>query len=254
MPPICQLSVDAEAPAAAAADGCAAPEAEADEDDPDQAAARAAAAALAEVSAACDGLGASNEMRQAAETPLMCVAALLQPGAPQGQHALFAAACGEPAALGGGPLSAAEFCALVHMWDTLKLDKLQQGKRGTGYLPAFALALARARCGGATARRLEARLAALGAPGPEISGKSLVGIELLPNHMRGTLMSQVHVLCRLRGEPVPLLSSEQLSAYLGSCGGLLERLVAEWYEEEEAPGKKRQLKPPYQQQKSGRKK
>ena len=70
----------------------------------------------------------------------------------------------------------------------------------------------------------------------------------------GTLMSQVHVLCRLRGEPVPLLSSEQLSAYLGSCGGLLERLVAEWYEEEEAPGKKRQLKPPYQQQKSGRKK
>ena len=32
------------------------------------------------------------------------------------------ACCGAPAALGGAEVSAAEFCALVHLWDTLKLD------------------------------------------------------------------------------------------------------------------------------------
>ena len=58
---------------------------------------------------------------------------------------------GAPAALGGTQVDAAEFCALVHLWDTLKLDKIQQGKRGTGYLPAFTLALVRQRSSAATA-------------------------------------------------------------------------------------------------------
>ena len=166
-------------------------------------------------------------------------------------------------------MSAEAFAALVHLWDTLKLDKIQQGKRGTGYLPAFVLALARARCAPASAAALERRLAALSAPGPEISGKSLVGVELLPPHMRGQLMSQLHVLCRLRGEAVPLVQSEQLVQYLaGPCDGLLERLYDEWYEEEEAPApagsapsgkgsggtRKRQLKPPYAGPQRGKKK
>ena len=111
----------------------------------DAACALAAAAALDEVTRACEGLCASNEVRQAATTPLMCVEALLRPPQPQGQHAVFAECCGAPAALGGTQVDAAEFCALVHLWDTLKLDKIQQGKRGTGYLPAFTLALARQR-------------------------------------------------------------------------------------------------------------
>ena len=122
----------------------------------DAACALAAAAALEEVTRACEGLCASNEVRQAATTPLMCVEALLKPPQPQGQHAVFAECCGAPAALGGtqvdaaefcalvnpnpnpnpdpnpNQVDAAEFCALVHLWDTLKLDKIQQGKRGTG--------------------------------------------------------------------------------------------------------------------------
>ena len=63
-----------------------------------------------------------------------------------------------------------------------------------------------------------------------MSGKSLLGIELLPPHMRGTLVSQLNVLCRLRGEPVQLVQTAQLTEYLSTtCGGLLERLYAEWY-------------------------
>ena len=116
-------------PAAAAATAAAA--APGDEE-VDSACALAAAAALDEVTRACEGLCASNEVRQAATTPLMCVEALLRPPQPQGQHAVFAECCGAPAALGGTQVDAAEFCALVHLWDTLKLDKIQQGKRGTG--------------------------------------------------------------------------------------------------------------------------
>ena len=53
----------------------------------DALAAGAADAAMCEVLAACDGLSASNEMRQSAHTPLWCVKALLdtppQLGAPE---------------------------------------------------------------------------------------------------------------------------------------------------------------------------
>ena len=272
MPPLCRLSVDgggggascAEEPPSAAD----AVESSDDAADEDAATAVAAGAALEEVSAACDGLGASNEIRQGAETPLMCVKALLQPPPPQGQHALFGQACGAPPAVlglggggggggdGAGEVSASEFAALVHLWDTLKLDKIEQGKRPTGYLPAFALSLARGRCAAATAARLEARLAVLSAPGPQISGKSLLGVDALPPHMRGGLVSQMHVLCRLRGEPEQLMTSEQLVTYLGRCGGLLDKLEEEWYVADDDGGtqRKRQLKPSYAQQKPPSKK
>ena len=84
-----------------------------------------------------------------------------------------------------------------------------------------------------------------------MSGKSLLGIELLPQHMRGMLISQLHVLCRLRGEPVQLLQPAQLTAYLSTtCGGLLEQLYAEWYVAEAgvdagSASCKRELKPVY---------
>ena len=272
MPPLCRLSVDgggggascAEEPPSAAD----AVESSDDAADEDAATAVAAGAALEEVSAACDGLGASNEIRQGAETPLTCVKALLQPPPPQGQHALFGQACGAPPAVlglggggggggdGAGEVSASEFAALVHLWDTLKLDKIEQGKRPTGYLPAFALSLARGRCAAATAARLEARLAVLSAPGPQISGKSLLGVDALPPHMRGGLVSQMHVLCRLRGEPEQLMTSEQLVTYLGRCGGLLDKLEEEWYVADDDGGtqRKRQLKPSYAQQKPPSKK
>ena len=128
------MAVDppAAAAATAAAAGGDAEGGKAADEEVDAACALAAAAALDEVTRACEGLCASNEVRQAATTPLMCVEALLKPPQPQGQHAVFAECCGAPAALGGTQVDAAEFCALVHLWDTLKLDKIQQGKRGTG--------------------------------------------------------------------------------------------------------------------------
>ena len=77
--------------------------------------------------------------------------------------------------------------------------------------------------------------------------------------MRGGLVSQMHVLCRLRREPEQLLTSEQLVAYLGRCGGLLGKLEEEWYVADEGGDgggkqRKRQLKPSYAQQKQPSKK
>ena len=97
-----------------------------------------------------------------------------------------------------------------------------------------------------TAARLDSRLALLRAPGPPISGKSLVGVPRLPPHLRGATLSQLHVLCRLRaaaGAPVPssLQGTPELLAFLDDgCGGLLEQLHAEWYEGDS-------LKAPYAQ-------
>ena len=138
---------------------------------------------------------------------------------------------------------------------------LGYGIHGAG-ISAFVLALARQRCSAATAAQLDARLAALSAPGPEVSGKSLLGIELLPPHMRGMLMSQLNVLCRLRGEPVQLVQTAQLTEYLSStCDGLLERLYAEWYvdradgaDDTSGASRKRELKTLYAPQRGGRKK
>ena len=64
-----------------------------------------------------------------------------------------------------------------------------------------------------------------------LGAQALVGVPRLPNHLRGHVISQLHVLARLRGEVhLELATPEQLTAYLqGECGGLLPRLHAEWY-------------------------
>ena len=174
--------------------------------------------------------------------PLHCIRELLSPPYATGSHDVFAAACGGAAAAVDG----IEFAALVQMWDVLKIDKELQGRRAPGYNCDFILALARARCDAQTAARLDSRLAQLRAPGPPISGKSLVGVPRLPPHLRGATLSQLHVLCRLRaaaGAPVPssLQGTPELLAFLDDgCGGLLEQLHAEWYEGDS-------LKAPYAQ-------
>ena len=177
------------------------------------------------INAACDGLCASNELRQSAEVPLHCIRELLSPPYATGSHDVFAAACGGAAAAVDG----IEFAALVQMWDVLKIDKELQGRRAPGYNCDFILALARSRCDAQTAARLDSRLAQLRAPGPPRSGKSLVGVPRRPPHLRGATLSQLHVLCRLRaaaGAPVPssLQGTPELLAFLDDgCGGLLEQ-------------------------------
>jgi len=232
----------------------------------DAAAAAAAAAATAEMSIACDGLCASNDVRASAVTPLACVSTLLRPPAPLGMQALFAQAAayngigGEAggagagaasggaasggaarggAARGGGDgsggvaLSGAEFGALVHMWDTLKLERVTQGKASAGYLPEFIVRLAGLRSSAPTAAALSRRLEQLSSEvHVDINGKALVGIPQLPNHLRGVLISHLHVLGRVRGQRLELHEPEQLRAYLEhECDGLLPKLQAEWYEQ-----------------------
>jgi uncharacterized membrane protein YgcG len=190
----------------------------------DDAAAAAADRAASEVLSACDGLSSSNEMRQAAHTPLVCVRAMLLPPPQVGMHALFAAAArarGAPADLGG-----AEFCALVHMWETLKLANAH--KRSPGYLPDFILALAATRCADGTAEALRGRLRTLSLEGPAISGEALDALPTLPPHLRGSLLSCLHVMCRIDGHVGPLVEAPALSAFLHDRA-LTDALDAEWY-------------------------
>ena len=128
--------------------------------------------------------------------------------------------------------SAAEFAALVHAWEQLRLEpsttrrKIEAGS-------AYVLALLRTRCAPSTVARLEARMRVLSAPGPSIEGRALAGLAELPPRRRGQLISQLHVLCRLRGEAPELRTAEQLERYLERCGGVLPKLRAEWRGEEQ---------------------
>lgn len=190
-----------------------------DEEMADAVASRAAYAAMREISTACDGLCASNEVRAAAEIPLYAVSCLLKPAKTLGHHAIFAEATAS--SCGGSPVvDADEFAALVHMWDMLKLDKVLQGKRTPGHSPEFIVELAAQRCAPSTAIQLRAGLQRLMVDGPPISGSSLVGIPHMPNHMRGVVISQLHVLMRLRGESAVIEKPEQLVQILTErCGG-----------------------------------
>ena len=209
------------------------------------AAAAAAEHALEEATVACDGLCAPAAVRSAALSSLGRVVQLAAPLEASHEHALFASYASyewDAAAprAGGEALSGREFAALCHVWEVLRLDasKAAQHKRGAGpeYTP-FALALARVRCGDAFAGRLRRRLSALqpaeAAPGggPLLSGRSLEVLEWVAPRQRASLLTQLNVLCRLRGDAdeAAVAQPQQLVRYLHArCPGLLEQLRAGW--------------------------
>ena len=183
-------------------------------------------------------------MRAAALSSLQRVVQLAAPLEASHEHALFASYtsyewdAAAPCA-GGDALSGREFGALCHVWEVLRLDatKATQHKRGAGpeYTP-FALALARVRCGDAFAGRLQRRLSALQAVetaaggGPPLSGRSLETLEWVAPRQRSSLLTQLNVLCRLRGDADEAVAQpQQLVRYLHEqCPGLLEQLRAGW--------------------------
>ena len=163
---------------------------------------------------------------------------LLEPPPPtHAEHAAFAAAAGVPAA---------EFAAHARTWELLRrgVGEGSCGSSGAVTLPPsaeFVLALCRTRCAPATAAALDARLAALRADGPPISGGCIPASA--PAHRRGALIASLHVLCRLRGEPV---SAEQLEELSERCGGLLGALHDAWYDGDGA------LRPEFAKPKKGK--
>lgn len=207
-------------------------------------------------------------------------ASLLRPARPTGQHALLAAAAwsaghGAAAVLATGrapggvrglgglaagldglgdlcelePASAAEFAALQRCWELLKLDPAQATRRlATGH--RFVLALLATRCAPSTMARLEERVKLLSAaPGPTIDGRAVAETQGVPPHLRGHLIAQLHVLCRLRGEAPELRTAAQVHAYLETrCRGLLTRMRAEWWRDEE----RGELRPEYDKRASSR--
>ena len=200
----------------------------------------------AEVERACAGLGGSTTFVAAAEEPLAIASWLLRRPKGQGQHALFAAAAADaplaatllptPSTLRHdldpppAPIDGDEFAALLHVWEILKLDPAQAKRRSAVGYP-FVLALLRTRCAQNTVDQIDLRVRLLCLPGPRaLSGKAIAQLEGVPPHLRGSLMSQLHVLCRLRGDCPTLETAEQVREYLdGQCGGLLAQLEQEWH-------------------------
>ena len=212
---------------------------------------------LREARRACDGLCASNAMRQAAVEPLSILVRLLQPGTPVGHHFLLAAASGVSLERWGAtdgsrdgsrapsrwvsrtsqlpprPLvaSAAAFASLVRMWEVLKLDQ-GEAQRQLAVGADYVLALGASRASSTTSTRLREQLQLLRTVGPTISGRAVAGVPGLPAHLRGLFISMLHVFCRLRAEAVDLSTPEALLGYLDeTCEGLLDQLRAEWWQD-----------------------
>ena len=242
----------------------------------DDEAAAAATISRAEAERACDGLCASTSMRQAATEPLAIIADLisrrLYPPGPLGHHALFAASANLNAGSGEGgeccfdeaktasyapvdfadAADAANVASLVHSYEVLKLDPSLAHRR-LEVTPDFVLALMRTRCAADTSAFYDAQLRLLRQAGPTISGSAVAQLKDVPPHLRGQIIANVHVLCRLRGEAPMLETAEALEEYLeGRCGGLLTKLRREWWgaepgagEDDEEEGKARELRPMY---------
>ena len=236
----------------------------------DAEAADVALISLREARRACDGLCASSAMRQAVVEPLSIIVRMLQPPTPLGHHYLFADAANDPrlatvlspqpmGGLDDDPVSqenaesssnakttqqqssgscarswaqagAEGFASMVRLWDVLKLDPtLSQRQLQVG--ADFVLALVQTRCTQRTADRLRAKLHVLRSPGPTVRGAAVAGVPGVPPHLRGLLIAQLHVLCRLRGETLDFETPEALITYLSDdCDGLLGRLQDEWWE------------------------
>lgn len=245
-------------------------------------------AASRELERTCDGLCATIPMRKASLEPLAIAARLLEPLPLLGVHALFAAVTEPQAASGslfplGGwagadepssaqraagwgrerqpsaPLEerAADFAVMVRLWEVLKLGSEEGGSRRPLEVgPRFVLALLGTQpAAAAVLARLEAQLSVLQAAPPlSVPGSAVAGLPEVPSHLRGQLMAQLQVLCKLRGEAPELGSAAAVRAYLQSCGGLLDKLQVEWWAVEaleRGPGDEKpkwvgkELRPPY---------
>ena len=71
--------------------------------------------------------------------------------------------------------------------------------------------------------------------------------------MAGTVISQLHVLCRLRGDAPELQTTGALEEYLeGECAGLLTALRDEWWEGGVYEGEGARVRAPYTADSHGR--
>ena len=204
----------------------------------------------AEVRRACEGLGVSQAFVNAAEVPLVVAESLLRPPNAQGQHAIFAAAAAAVTSSVASSVDGDEFAALQRTYELLKLDPAHVKRRlevGNDYI----LALLRTRCAPETHERFRRHVQLLSEPATApseggVSGKAVAALEGVPPHLRGSLMSQINVLVRLRGDRPVLGTMQQLEDYLETrCDGLLSRLRAEWVDESG------ELRPCYSKKASG---
>lgn len=69
------------------------------------------------------------------------------------------------------------------------------------------------------------------APPTNLSGKGVSSLKQVPPHLRGTLITSLHILCRMRGETGNLDAPGALENFMQtSCENLLTDLLEEWFE------------------------
>ena len=231
--------------------------------------------ALRDTRQACDTLGATTAMRQAALEPITTALRLLEPLPVLGVHRLFAEAAAPPVSLGsplalslgavrslleGGSLlepaessepssaqlaagwgrarqplapadeRAADFAIMERLWSVLKLDSsLAQRRLEVGPDHVLAL-LATQPVASEYASRLglHTRVLLQGAT-PRVLGSAVSELPEVPPHLRGLLITQLQLLCLLRGETPSLTTAAEVRSCLG---GLMGKLTDEWWAEQ----------------------
>jgi len=228
-------------------------------------------AALRDTRQACDTLGATTAMRQAALEPISAALRLLEPPAVLGVHRLFADAAAPPVALGSplaltlgavrslleptessGPSSAqlaagwgrarqplapaderaADFAIMERLWSVLKLDgSLAQRRLEAGPEHVLALLATQPVAAEYAARLRRHTRVLLRGTPPRVLGSAVSELPEVPAHLRGLFIAQLQLLCLLRGEAPSLATAAEVRGYLG---GLMGKLTDEWWAEHTA--------------------
>ena len=225
-------------------------------------------AVLRDTRQACDTLGATTAMRQAALEPISAALRLLEPPAVLGVHRLFADAAAPPVALGSplalslgavrsllepaessGPSSAqlaagwgrarqplapaderaADFAIMEQLWSVLKLDgSLAQRRLEAGPEHVLALLATQPVASEYAARLRRHTRVLLRGTPPRVLGSAVSELPEVPAHLRGLFIAQLQLLCLLRGEAPSLATAAEVRGYLGS---LMGKLTDEWWAE-----------------------
>lgn len=220
---------------------------------------------LDRVDQVCEGLVAPNEVRKAARDPVTTARRLMEPlpADVSGMSSIFVRAIAWPQPL--VPVSmeerAEQFGTMIRLWDLLHLDPWSARRHQKTSDPRWVLGLLAAAAAGRASsikssdgqlqeaasekvRHLEAdtqllclccggegrRVVGPQPQGGALLGSSVAGLPEVPSHLRGQMMSAVHVLSRLRGDAMIIETPEDLREYLEErCNGLLTNLANEWW-------------------------
>jgi len=170
---------------------------------------------------ACNGLCASNELREAGSRILISYQSLNQWNEPTSVCRLFQSRL----------LSKYEFSKMLQIWDAMGISK-----HASHYSHEFVVEMLDTETQFYLRTALQLYRSTVT---PTVSGKSVSKISKIPQHLRGNVISYLQVFCRLNNFSGNLDAGNCLVEYLENSNHLLEALIGEWYDN------RGELKKPY---------